>query len=912
MKVNMPVTNHEMVLRDDHMIVTETDLKGIITYANRDFIEMSGFSENELLGVNHNIVRHPDMPPAAFQGLWDTIKAGRPWVGIVKNRRKNGDFYWVEANATPIREGDKVVGYMSVRYKPSRAQIESAEQLYRDINQGRMPKTTFWQRLKKGLKNLTVRSRVYLDVGILAVWMMATGIAGWLQNLELLGGLIGAGLVLSWWLGRHLIASINHPLEQAIRCLDGMAQGNYKEKVEIGGTNEMGRLLEAIKSAQVRLGFNIAETNRVADESLRARNALDNVSTGVMIADNDRNIIYVNKSVTKLLKHAEAAIRNQLPSFSAEHLLGTNIDTFHKNPSHQAKLLSSFTNSHEASLEVGGRKLKVIANPVFNENGQRIGSVAEWNDMTEELQMRDNEQRLAAENLRVKIALDNVSTGVMITDKDRNIVYANKSVSGMLKVAEADIRKQLPDFNAERLIGTNIDSFHKNPAHQASLLETFKQPYTANLTIGPRHMRVVANPVINELGERLGAVAEWSDLTSEINTQEEINNVVSFASRGDLSKRIQTSNKEGFFKNLGVEINTLVGTTEAWINEVVRVLDALARGDLTQSIQDDGDGSDCGLFGKMRDDTNVTVKNLVEIISQIREATDAINTAAKEIAMGNADLSQRTEQQASSLEETASSLEQLSSTVKQNADNAKQANQMAIAASSVAIQGGSVVQQVVGTMSAINESSRKIVDIISVIDGIAFQTNILALNAAVEAARAGEQGRGFAVVAGEVRNLAQRSAAAAKEIKSLIGDSVDKVENGSAQVEQAGATMEEIVKSVKRVTDIMAEISAASLEQSSGIDQVNIAITQIDEVTQQNAALVEEAAAAAESLEEQAINLAQSVSRFRLHEQATQLLSPPPSRPKLASTSGIGKALKAKPKKTAPRAVVDDDEWSEF
>jgi len=293
---------------------------------------------------------------------------------------------------------------------------------------------------------------------------------------------------------------------------------------------------------------------------------------------------------------------------------------------------------------------------------------------------------------------------------------------------------------------------------------------------------------------------------------------------------------------------------------IIRVANAMSQGDLTKTITKDYPG----LFDQTKQGINTTVENLKKLVGEIKEAVDAIDTASKEIAQGNADLSQRTEEQASSLEETASSMEELTSTVKQNAENAKQANQLAISSSNVAGKGGAVVNQVVGTMSSINESSRKIVDIISVIDGIAFQTNILALNAAVEAARAGEQGRGFAVVAGEVRNLAQRSAAAAKEIKTLIGDSVDKVENGTKLVSESGQTMEEIVSSIKRVTDIMAEISAASSEQSAGIEQVNIAITQMDEVTQQNAALVEEAAAAAESLEEQAQNLSASVSVFKI------------------------------------------------
>ncbi|CDS50369.1 Methyl-accepting chemotaxis protein I (serine chemoreceptor protein) [Polaromonas sp. CG9_12] len=292
-------------------------------------------------------------------------------------------------------------------------------------------------------------------------------------------------------------------------------------------------------------------------------------------------------------------------------------------------------------------------------------------------------------------------------------------------------------------------------------------------------------------------------------------------------------------------------------------LEAIGQGDLSQPVLSDRSDE----IGVISRSVEFMRNSLVDIVGNVRQGTDTIATASSQIAAGNMDLSSRTEQQASSLEETAASMEELTSTVKQNADNARQANQLAVSASSVAVKGGAVVSQVVDTMSAINASSKKIVDIIGVIDGIAFQTNILALNAAVEAARAGEQGRGFAVVAAEVRNLAQRSAAAAKEIKTLIGDSVDKVEEGSKQVAEAGKTMDEIVGSVRRVTDIMAEITAASQEQTQGIEQVNQAITQMDQVTQQNAALVEEAAAAAASLQEQAGGLSQVVSVFKLGQE---------------------------------------------
>jgi methyl-accepting chemotaxis protein len=346
------------------------------------------------------------------------------------------------------------------------------------------------------------------------------------------------------------------------------------------------------------------------------------------------------------------------------------------------------------------------------------------------------------------------------------------------------------------------------------------------------------------------------------------------AGQGDFSVKMDMIGKQGYTRTLAELLNQLTNVTENGLTDIMHVAKALAQGDLTQTITKDYPG----LFGQARDGINATVENLRKLVGEIVESVDAINTASREIAQGNQDLSQRTEEQASSLEETASSMEQLTSAVKQNAESARQANQLAIGASGVAGKGGVAVGQVVGTMSSINESSHKIVDIISVIDSIAFQTNILALNAAVEAARAGEQGRGFAVVAAEVRNLAQRSAAAAKEIKTLINDSVGKVKNGSKLVGDAGQTMTEIVSAIKRVSDIMAEISAASVEQSGGIELVNQAITQMDEVTQQNAALVEESAAAAESLEEQAQNLATSVSVFKLngasHVAATLLAAP--------------------------------------
>ena len=400
---------------------------------------------------------------------------------------------------------------------------------------------------------------------------------------------------------------------------------------------------------------------------------------------------------------------------------------------------------------------------------------------------------------------------------------------------------------------------------------------------------------------------------------EEIKIIVEDAAiRGSFSTKMDMSGKAGYTKTLSELLNQLSAVTDTGLRDVVRVAQAMADADMTQTITNDYPG----LFGQTKDAINTTVNNLQKLVIDVKSSVDSIGTASKEIASGNTDLSQRTEEQASSLEETAASMEELTSTVKQNAESAKQANQLAHNASTVAQKGGSVVQQVVGTMSSINDSSRKIVDIISVIDGIAFQTNILALNAAVEAARAGEQGRGFAVVAAEVRNLAQRSAAAAKEIKNLIGDSVEKVDVGTKLVDDAGKTMEEIVNAVKRVTDIMSEISAASNEQSQGIEQINRAITQMDEVTQQNAALVEEAAAAAESLEEEAQSLTRSVSVFKLNEapQAHSISVSHASAPRSVARTAVKpapakkQASAAKPKALPVKSSKElaSDEWEEF
>ena len=537
--------------------------------------------------------------------------------------------------------------------------------------------------------------------------------------------------------------------------------------------------------------------------------------------------------------------------------------------------------------------------------------------MQSDLKQRvDAESKAAAETTRIKVALDVSSTSVMVADVNGIIIYCNNSVLEMMRNAEADLRTQLPNFRADAILGSNFDIYHKQPTHQRNILAALRGIHRTEIAIGGRYFTLVACPIVNNQGERLGTVVEWRDRTAEVLIENEVATIISAAASGDFSRRLDAGKMTGFFKQISEGINSLLEANTRALGDIGAMFARLAQGNLTEKIDADYQG----VLGVLKTDANSTVDNLQEIISSIKEATDAINTAAKEIASGNQDLSSRTEEQASSLEETASSMEQLTSTVKQNADNARQANELAGNAQHVAVKGGEVVGQVVDTMNAIHQSSSKIADIIGVIDGIAFQTNILALNAAVEAARAGEQGRGFAVVATEVRNLAQRSAAAAKEIKGLISDSVEKVETGNKLVDQAGRTMEEVVSSIKRVAKIMGDISDASREQSSGIEQVSLAVSQMDEVTQQNAALVEEAAAAAESLEEQAHNLAQAVSVFAISKdqpiarRASPAARVTPSSVKMALPHRepvrlVEPSIKSSAKLAASQ---DDDKWEEF
>ncbi|MCC4590943.1 methyl-accepting chemotaxis protein [Xanthomonas campestris pv. cannae] len=457
-------------------------------------------------------------------------------------------------------------------------------------------------------------------------------------------------------------------------------------------------------------------------------------------------------------------------------------------------------------------------------------------------------------------ALDDLDTMVRIADDDGRVHFANRKLLQMLKTIEPDVQRFRPEFRAEQFVGGSIGDIYPDSQAAIDRMRALTGSKRVRAPFFGRQIDFVYSPIDGADGRRLGTIAQWEEVTAQVNAEQALATVIEAAAHGDFSQRIETAAMDGVLKSLAEGVNRIADGVESNLAQLAGALAALAEGDLTHRV----DGQAQGVFARLREDTNRTVAKLTEIIVGIQDSAETIRRAASEIAAGNTDLSDRTEQQAASLEETASSMEELTSAVKQNADNAQQANGLVQNTGEVARSGGKVMDDVVATMRAISTSSQRIGEIIGVIDGIAFQTNILALNAAVEAARAGEQGRGFAVVASEVRSLAQRSADAAKEIKELIEASTRTVGEGAELVNRAGATMHEIVGSVQRVTGLIGEISAASGEQSSGIEQVNRTVAQLDEVTQRNAALVEEATAAARSMEEQAGGLAAAVAVFRI------------------------------------------------
>ncbi|HHQ15031.1 MAG TPA: PAS domain-containing protein, partial [Chromatiales bacterium] len=430
MRVNEPVTDHEVVLGDDQTLVSYTNLKGIITYADPDFIAVSGFSEKELTGKNHNLVRHPDMPPEAFQDLWDTIRSGSPWTGIVKNRCKNGDYYWVEANVTPVYQRGRVTGYLSVRRKATRQQIEEASELYAAIREGTRSMRPQRSRLSlSGCNSVSLKTQLLVQLGGIAGMTVATvaaAIAG-VPAVMLACAAITLGCAggMAVWFSRRIAI----PLNDVRKVMRDLGEGDYFSPIDLTCSNEIGQVMRSLKSVQIKLGSDLDAAKNRARQATRVRQALDNVSTPVMVGDANHDIIYMNQAAEQLFTDAESDIQKDLPDFDASTVLGSNIDIFHKEPEHQRQMLDAMKSRHTSAVQIGGRTLKIVANPVCDDSGQRIGTAVEWTDKTAELAIEEDVQRV------VNSALSgDLSRRIPLDDKEGFFEKLSKGINELVGI----------------------------------------------------------------------------------------------------------------------------------------------------------------------------------------------------------------------------------------------------------------------------------------------------------------------------------------------------------------------------------------------------------------------------------------------------------------------------------------------
>lgn len=721
------ITDVEHQLEDNIILVSKTDLKSHITEVNRRFCWISGYSEKELLGNPHNMVRHPDMPAEAFKDMWSCLKSGKPWLGYVKNRCKNGDYYWVEANVSPIYEEGSITGYLSVRSRPDAKKVREAEALYQKIKAGesRLAPKGFWPCLKSRWRDFS-KQKVMFIIALLPIIALSL-IYLFEPGRAVVGGLFAA--ISAYWIGvaLWLRKGIFRHLHEARKSMLRMSEGNFNDQYDIRRDDELGQLFQSIKIMQNNMRANVAKERAIVADANRFKQSMDNAQSNVMIVDSNLNITYVNPSCVSLLKKYEERLQEALPQLHVDEILGQNIDFFHKDPSHQRNLIGSLNSTYDTEIKVNGLTFALSASPMFDNSGKKFGMVVEWRDRTEELAVVD-----------------------------------------------------------------------------------------------------------------------------------EIKQIVSAVKNGDLDQSIKLDNKSGFFLSLCEEVNDMIRVISSSFEDIATVMHSIAHGNLAHKINTERKGT----YGEIQDDINITVDNLKQTIDEIIRASDFFRKSSETIVAGNSDLSHRTDEQAATLQETAAAMSQLTDTVKSNAENAQQANGLAVSAQTTAQRGGDVVKQAVVAMEEINKSSEKIDEITGVIDEIAFQTNLLALNASVEAARAGSHGQGFAVVATEVRNLASRSARAAKEIKDLIADSSAKVQNGSQLVLDSGDTLREIVESVSQVGGIISEIATASSEQSVGINEINQAVAQLDDMTQKNAALAESVTASSKQSFSKASEIVELVDFF--------------------------------------------------
>lgn len=693
-------------------------------------------------------------------------------------------------------------------------------------------------------------------------------------NQLMWAGQVGIQIVLFFVIGmivRSLIRKLGGEPDYVIQILNQITQGNLGNAIQTrqgdhtsllanvsimqSGLRNVVEEMQAVAaaSAQGDLSKRIYLTdkqgfardlslsvNELADETMRIKKALDKASTSVMIADARGTVIYLNASMNTLLTEAEGAIRQAIPGFRAASVLGGSLELLLA-PKLPTSTLVNLKDNHKTDVGIGTHVFGLVATPVFDDAGNRLGIIIEWRNRADEIAAEAE----ARKNLRIRQALDKCTTNVMIANAKHDIVYMNETVTAMMQRNEAALRKALPQFNASALIGQNMDVFHRSPAHQRSILDGLHSAHRAQIRVGELHFGFIANPIVDATGQRVGTVIEWLDRTDEVGIESEIASVIEGAAAGNFTRRLSLAGKTGFLEVLSSNINRLVQTSDTGLSNVAEVLHAFANGDFTQGM----DGTYGGLFGKVQDSVNTTAANLVRVIGDVRNATQALSEAANQVSATAQSLSHAAGEQASGVEQTGMSVAHMQESIDQNSDNAKVTENIASKSSGEAVEGGKAVAATVQAMKTIATK-------ISVVDDIAYQTNLLALNAAIEAARAGEHGQGFAVVASEVRKLAERSQLSAKEIGDLAQSSV-------GMAERAGKLLEQIVPSVQKTSQLVKEIALASAEQSGSVNQISSAMGKLTNATQQNASASEQLAATAEDLTGQAEQLQQAVAFFK-------------------------------------------------
>jgi len=739
MRNNGQVTQKEYDLEPGITIVSRTDTFGNILEANEAFIAASGFEWSELVGQPHNMLRHPDVPEAVFKDFWQTLQAGKPWSQIVKNRRKNGDHYWVEAHATPTFENGVITGYMSVRKPATQAQKIAAEQAYKAIESGKISLVNGHVTQLKDKLDITARFELSTIILVLSILLLSTELVTlFIPDIfdhisELIFEVMDVSLILMIIIATQINAM---QLKRVYRHITEISAGNFDNKINSKGRSLVPRILGRLMSLQIKLGADIEDVKAALTSSQRIESALNASSTNIMVTDRFRSIIFMNESVQQMLKSVEPKLKKDLPDFECSHLLRNHIDVFYKDSESQAKRLDNLKETHKDRIEAGGVTLDLVIDPIFSENGQRIGTVVEWKDMTDQL-----------------------------------------------------------------LIESNIDD------------------------------------------------------------------ILQGASKGLLNKHIQADNLTGFEQKMAISINALLQSFFITTQSLNGILSGMSDGDMTQRMEADYEGE----LLAIKTAVNKALNNIETTFNQVKQGALSMGDMSREVAIASEDLSQRTQRQAATLEQTAASMEQLTVTVNNATEHTEQANVLAHGAAKEAEQGIEVMDKTLNAMKGIEELSKEIGEITSVIDGIAFQTNLLALNAAVEAARAGEHGRGFAVVAGEVRNLAQKSAEAAKDISGLIGSTIQQIESGTNLVEQTNSAFEGMVDKIHEVESLVADIASSSSEQGKGLDLMNLDMERLEEMTQQNAALVEELSSTASNMSDEANSQAEFIGHFKISPNVLQL-----------------------------------------